>query len=477
MAYSSITKPEDYFNTKLYTGNGGAQSITGVGFQPDWVWLKRRDGSASHRLTDSVRGTLKRLSSDSNNAESTETGLVTSFDSDGFTLNSSDVAFNGSSSTYASWNWLAGGTAPAVTYSVKVVSDSGNKYRFDDFGTSAVTLDLQEGGTYTFDQSDSSNSGHPLRFSTTSDGSHGGGSEYTTGVTTTGTPGSAGAKTVITVGSSVATLYYYCTQHSGMGGQANTNSTFGSSNFSGSIQANVSANTDAGFSIVSYTATGSTATIGHGLGAVPNWILVKKRAGGTARDWAVYHSANTSAPETEILYLSNTDATADSSVYWNDTAPTSSVFTVGTGNEVNESSGNTYIAYCFAEKKGFSKFGSYTGNGNADGAFVYTGFKPAFIITKPSSTGGTYYNWGMWDTARSPSNVNNKILAANTSDDESNASNLGANQNIDFLSNGFKHRSADVVSNSNGVTYIYMAFAENPFVANDSGTAVPVTAR
>ena len=120
-----------------------------------------------------------------------------------------------------------------------------------------------------------------------------------------------------------------------MGGQANTNSTFGSSNFAGSIQANVSAGSTQGFSIVSYTATASTATIGHGLNAVPNWILVKKRAGGSNRDWAVYHSGNTSAPETEILYLSNTDATADSSPYWNDTTPTTSVITVVSGNEDN----------------------------------------------------------------------------------------------------------------------------------------------
>jgi hypothetical protein len=117
---------------------------------------------------------------------------------------------------------------------------------------------------------------------------------------------------------------------------------------------------------------------------------------------------------------------------------------------------------------------AYTGNGSTDGTFVYTGFKPAFVITKSTSSGGTYYNWGMWDTARSPSNVNNKILASNTSDDESNPSNLGDNQNIDFLSNGFKHRSGDVVNNSNGVTYIYMAFAENPFVTS---TGIPCTAR
>ncbi len=233
MSYTNgLDKPTDYFNTKLYTGTSASNSITGVGFQPDLVWIKSRSVIRDHVLTDSVRGIASQIHSNTSDAESTYTNDVTSFDSDGFTvLTDSDV--NGNTFTYASWNWLAGGTAPAITYSVKVVSDSGNKYRFDDFGTSAVTLDLQEGGTYTFDQSDSSNSGHPLRFSTTSDGTHGGGSEYTTNVTTTGTPGSAGAKTVITVASGTATLYYYCSVHSGMGGQANTNSTFGSSNFSG----------------------------------------------------------------------------------------------------------------------------------------------------------------------------------------------------------------------------------------------------
>ncbi len=259
MAYTTIDKPTDYFNTVLYTGNGGStQAITGVGFQPDWVWVKSRSDTEQHALWDSVRGGSKRLISDSTGAEyDNSTQGIQSFDSDGFTAGDSDQ-YNKSSQNVASWNWLAGGNAPTQTYTVKVVSDSGNKYRFDDFGTSAVTLDLQEGGTYTFDQSDSSNSGHPLRFSTTSDGSHGGGSEYTTNVTTTGTPGSSGAKTVITVASGAATLYYYCTQHSGMGGQANTNSTFGSSNFGGSIQSTVSANSTAGFSIVSFTANSGT---------------------------------------------------------------------------------------------------------------------------------------------------------------------------------------------------------------------------
>ena len=137
-------------------------------------------------------------------------------------------------------------SAPSKTYAVTVVSDSGNKYRFDGFGTSAVTLDLQEGGTYTFDQSHSSNSGHPFRFGTSANGS-----DYTTGVTTSGTPGNSGAYTRITVAAGAPTLYYACSAHSGMGGQANTNSTSGSSNFSGTIQSNNSANVDAGFSIVS----------------------------------------------------------------------------------------------------------------------------------------------------------------------------------------------------------------------------------
>ena len=141
MAYTTIDKPSDYFNTKLYTGNGSTQSITGVGFQPDWVWIKRRNASSNHILTDVVRGNTKWLESNGTNAEQTGTDRITSFDSDGFGLGS-NANVNANTGTFTSWNWLAGGTAPSITYNVKVVSDSGNKYRFDDFGTSAVTLDL-----------------------------------------------------------------------------------------------------------------------------------------------------------------------------------------------------------------------------------------------------------------------------------------------------------------------------------------------
>ena len=226
-------------------------------------------------------------------------------------------------SNYVAWNWLAAGTTPSNTYTVKVVSDSGNKYRFDDFGTSAVTLEISEGGTYTFDQSDSSNSGHPLRFSTTSDGTHGGGSEYTTGVTTYGTPGQAGAYTRITVAASAPTLYYYCTQHSGMGGQANTPTTNSFSNFDGNLQTNISPNPTAGFSIVSWTGANAQATLGHGLGVAPTVIINKSRT--STAVWAVYHTSN---GWTKRLVLSSTDAAATSGTF-DDTAPTSSVFYLG----------------------------------------------------------------------------------------------------------------------------------------------------
>ena len=462
MAYNTIDKSTSQFRTKLYTGNGSARSITfdeSANMQPDFIWLKARDHAYDHRLLDSIRGATKELNSNEANAEGTNTGSVTSFNSNGFNLGTDNGVNNPAPKNYVTWNWKAGGTAPAITYTVKVVSDGGNKYRFNDFGTSAVTLDLQEGGTYTFDQSDSSNSGHPLRFSTTSNGSHGGGSEYTTGVTTTGTPGSSGAKTVITVASGVATLYYYCTAHSGMGGTANTNSLFGSSNFDGNVQTTVSANQTAGFSIVKHTGTGSAKTLGHGLGAVPKMIMSKNLADSAA--WVVYQA---DVDNTDYLVL-NTDAAEADNTMWNDTTPTSSVFTVGDHNNNNDSN-DSIIHYVFADVTGYSKFGAYTGNASTNGPFVYTGFKPTFLMIKRIDSSD---NWTIWDDKRNTYNGVNWTQEADTTNNEWNDSNF----RHDLLSNGFKLRNSFAQTNASNGTYIYMAFGQTTVGSNN----IPATAR
>ncbi len=460
---AQINKPSEYFNTKLYSGTGSSQGVTGVGFQPDWIWFKCRTQNQNHNLFDAIRGSNKIIQSSTSNAEATSTALLTSFDSDGFTVNT-DGGTNGSGQTYASWNWLAAGTAPSKTYTVKVVSDGGNKYRFDDFGTSAVTLEISEGGTYTFDQADASNSGHPIRFSTTSDGTHGGGSEYTTGVVTNGTPGSAGAYTRITVAASAPTLYYYCSVHSGMGGQANTPTTNSFSNFAGSIQSNISPNTTSGFSVCTYTGNGTSgATFGHGLNSAPEMVIIKQR--NSTGNWRVGATPIDSTFD-EVMNLNLTNAKASASSIFNSTAPSSTVVTLGNEGDANGNN-NTFVAYNFHSVKGYSKFGSYTGNGNADGTFVYTGFKPAFVLLKNAN--GTY-NWNMQDNKRDTFNPVNKHIAPNGSSAEATSSSY----NVDFLSNGFKLRNSLAVWNGSGNTMIYMAFAENPLVGTNN---IPTTAR
>ena len=347
MAYTTINKSTDYFNTKLYTGNGGTNAITGVGFEPDMTWLKKRNGTANHHLVDAVRGVGYYLYPNLSNAQGGNGAtLLTSFNSDGFTLDAGADS-NASGATGVGWSWKAGNLA---------------------------------------------------------------------------------------------------------NGQ-------GSANTAGSINSTVSVNTTAGFSIVKYTGTGSLATVGHGLGVAPSWIITKVLT--TTHDWAVYHQGlgNTSA-----VYLNLQNDKSDSSAWWNNTSPTSNVFTINTRNEVNQGSQN-YISYCFAEKQGYSKFGSYTGNGNADGTFVYTGFKPAFVMTKKTS--GTS-SWDMHDTKRDTFNVASKHLLAEDAGAEGNTAIL------DILSNGFKFRSSNGDRNASGGTYIYMAFAEAPLVGTNN---VPCTAR
>ena len=355
MAYTTIDDPSAHFQIALYSGNGTTgQAITNDGnsdLQPDWIWFKRRDDTGHQRSFDSTRGVTKRFQLNEDNAEATNTGKLTSFDSDGFTLgtDSADIDINQSSSTMVAWQWKAnGGTRTTNT-------ESGNN----------------PGGGY-------------------------------------------------------------------------------------------QANTTAGFSIVDYTGTGATGTMAHGLGAVPEMIFFKVVTG-SAGNGNVYHKTITAD---KYLLVSTTAAATDSATRFNDTEPTSTVFTVNTSADVN-GDGNTYIAYAFRSIQGYSKFGSYTGNGNADGPFVYTGFKPAWIMQKNTADST---NWNIHDNKRSTFNTVDDILMANANDAEG----AVGGKSIDFLSNGFKLRGNDNETNDNADVHIYMAFAEHPFI---SSKGVPCTAR
>jgi hypothetical protein len=349
MAYTTIDDPTIYFNTIVYSGDASStRNITGVGFRPDWVWIKRRNSTAPNVLYDVVRGGGKQLRSDDTSAEASNSiyGYVSDFISDGFevTGGSTNLArVNASGGTYVAWNWLASNTT--------------------------------------------------------------------------------------------------------------------ASNTDGSITSSVSANTTAGFSIVSYTGTGSAATVGHGLGVAPSLYIVKNRS--SAQAWRVFVSL---LGADKILRLNATNASSTDTSMWNNTSPTSSVFSIGTPSQVN-TSGENYIAYCFAEKKGYSKIGSYTGNGSNSGSMIWTGFKPSMVIYKKSS--GTE-NWFIHDNKRQGFNPDNELLFPDLSNAE------GTVNRIDLLSNGFKATTSDGGINGSGATYIYMAFAESPFV-NSSG--IPCNAR
>jgi len=334
---AQINKPTDYFNTILTAG--GAQSITGVGFQPDLVWNKRRDDTSDHHLNDAVRGATKLLYPNQTLAEQTNANFISSFDSDGFTTGSG--YWTGGASIVA-WNWLASNTT--------------------------------------------------------------------------------------------------------------------ASNTDGSITSTVSANTTSGFSIVSYTGTGANATVGHGLNSVPKIVIIKNRD--RTSGWHVGGDAIGSVNQ----YLNLNDTNAIDSAGTGFQSFSSTTFGIGSDTDWN-ASGESIIAYCFSEKKGFSKFGSYTGNGSADGTFVYTGFKPAFVILKITNSTN---NWHMYDNKRDTYNVADAVLYPNTSGAE------GTDTTADFLSNGFKLRTSINFANGSGDSYIYMAFAENPFVTSGG---IPTTAR
>ena len=473
MAYTTINDSSAHFQTRIYTGNGSTQDIVNDGnsnLRPDWIWTKDRDDTSTQYLADSVRGTNKVISSNADSAESTTSNYYTALNLDGFSLGTNN-ANNQNGAKNVAWQWAAGGTAPTKTYRVVVVSDSGNKYRFRNsgntatFAQSAVTLDLQEGGTYTFDASDSSVSSHPFVIGTSANSN-----EYSTGVTykldgvtktysqyTSGFAAATTRQLIITVAASAPTLYYWCSVHSGMGGQINTNTLFGSTNFDGSILSVVSANTTAGFSIATYTGNGSAATIGHGLSTAPDVVIVKSRS--NAVDWQVYIDAF--GNDDEGLFLNTNGQKFSSSNYWNN-GTTSSVFGVSSNTGVGANA-YTYVAYSFSAIKGYSSFGTYQGTGDANGTYVYTGFKPAWFLVKATDS---TQNWQLWDSKRNSStpvpeigNPRVRTLSPSVNNGET------GDYEVDFCSTGVKIRNNDTAWNGDNNNYVYWAFAECPLVA------------
>ena len=245
-----------------------------------------------------------------------------------------------------------------------------------------------------------------------------------------------------------------------------------SSNTDGSITTTVQANTTAGFSIVTYTGNATdNATIGHGLGATPEWVIIKNRA--SSIDWAIGHKSIFGNNAENLRFTTGAAASADDAggSHFSRNAPSSTVITLGDGGDGDFSTdtnrAETHVAYCFTSIKGYSKFGSYTGNGNADGTFVYTGFKPAWVLFKRADSSA---NWHIYDNTRNTINAVNNILYANLSSSEATAT---SNNTVDFVSNGIKNRGSGGF-NTSGATYIYMCFASSPFVSSEG---VPTTAR
>ena len=351
MAYSTITKGSAHFNTVAYTGNSSTLNVTGVGFQPDWVWIKDRTSSGDdYAMYDAVRGVTKRIRSNQNDAENTESQGLTAFGADGFTVGTSG-AHNGNGDTFISWNWKAGGA--------------------------------------------------------------------------------------------------------------------GTTNNDGSIQSTVSVNNTAGFSIVKYTGYGGTSTVGHGMNVAPT-LLINKNIESGSTSWFVGGWSDW----TKRLKLEGTNDWATNTV-WNDTAPTNQVFSLN-GTNAN-SSGQDYICYCFAEKAGFSKFGTLESVGNDSGTFTYCGFAPQLVMVKPTVS-DSWSHWYVFDNVRRPYNLNDQPLYWNLGTREnyyggSPASNYAQ---IDITSTGFKiRRDGNWGAGGSGADLNYMAFGQTIVGSNN----VPVVAR
>ena len=351
MAYSTIIKPSDYFNTKLYTGNGSTNAQTGVGFQPDWVWLKGRSNTGSNKLMDAVRGSSSSLcSNNSNAAEGAD--YFSSFDSNGFTVNGTSNDINANGQTYVGWNWKAGTTSGITTNGSSNITPSG----------------------YSF-------------------------------------------------------------------------------------------NATSKFSVIKWSGTGvDGAYLPHGLGVAPSVAIIKKTS--ASEEWVVYHIGLGS--NQAYLKLNNTAAQVTSSGIWYSYTPDATNIRLSNDTWVN-ASGSDYVGYFFSDTTGYQKHGSYNGNGNADGSFIYTGFKPAWVLIKDRTRSEAWY---IYDGKILGYNGQMGDFLANTT------ASVGTNYaiQVDMLSNGFKLNTTASHLNGSGEAFVYSAFAESPFVAN-SGESIPTTAR
>ena len=490
------------FQTTLYTGTAVVRNISQTGnsvFQPDFVWIKNRSAADKHMLLDATRGIIKQLTSDSSATEVDNGDGLTSFSDklwidasgetkignmtlaaglanafDGNTVQGYAACAAGGSIGYCGIDWGSGNTK-SIT---RVVTFGSSDYGYSNPGRT-INIKLE---------------GSTDNFSSSVVDLGGGTGDFTDAI---------GADKIITPTDTTAYRYHrmketssvgsthFCeieffenntgvtrgfTLSSGPAGYNDNSENFaawqwlagggaGSSNEDGSINTTTTTvSTTAGISIGTYTGTGSNATIGHGLGVAPSMIIVKERSNDVG-GWYVYHrmqSGNPFDPQTDYTFLNTNAAKADDATVWQDTAPTSTVFSIGTNDDVNGSS-DTYVYYAFADVQGFNRSGGYKGNGSAEGTLAFTGFKPAFVMIKRADDTG---NWVMYDNQRSPYNEIDDQLFADTTAAETTGS-----EEIDFLANGFKIRTADAIINAVNGTYFYMAFAEYPFGGDGASPA------